>query len=190
MPSSDPASPTAAPMGVPVYDGGWAVRYVRHLAHAPEKVWRALTESHHLEHWMPADIVGERRAGARIELPFWADTVEKYELEDPVLTGEIRVWDPPRTFEWTWDTDLLRWELEPDGDGTRHTFTTWLGDVEPEATANTGAGYHVCLDQLADLLELGVEAMAARSTAEVDEAVVDAWQERYAEAIEAAAPEG
>ena len=107
---------------------GLSVRYVRRFRHPPERVWQALTESDHLRHWMPCDIVGERRAGATIELPFWPDHVSKYDIETPTLHGEIRVFQPPAVFEWTWDTDVLRWELAPDGDGTVLTFTTLLGD--------------------------------------------------------------
>ncbi len=112
-------------------DGRVGLRFVRHLAHPPEKVWRAITESEHLQHWMPCDIVGERRAGATVELPFWPAHVEAYDIEDPILAGEIRVWDPPSVFEWTWASDLLRWELVPDGDGTVLTLTTWFGDAGP-----------------------------------------------------------
>ena len=170
------------PMGVPVYDDGrLAVRYQRRLAHPPEKVWRALTESEHLQHWMPCDIVGERRAGAAIELAFWPTAVERYEIEDPVLHGEIRVWDPPNVFEWSWDTDLLRWELEPDGEHTVLTFTTWFGETDPGVLSGAGAGYHLCLDQLIDLLDTG-------SVADLDDAVVAAWVERYSEAVRSATP--
>lgn len=34
------------------------VRYTRHLPHPPEKVWRALTEPEHLEHWFPTTMEG------------------------------------------------------------------------------------------------------------------------------------
>jgi uncharacterized protein YndB with AHSA1/START domain len=67
----------------------WVLRYERVLRHAPEKVWAALTESEHLRHWMPCDIVGERREGADLELPFWPAQVERYAIEDPVLYGKI-----------------------------------------------------------------------------------------------------
>jgi uncharacterized protein YndB with AHSA1/START domain len=104
------------------------VRFERHFNHDRAKVWRALTESEHLTSWMPCDIVGERRAGARIELPFWPDHVEKYGLDAAPLHGEIRVWDPPSVFEWTWETDVLRWGLTPENGGTNLRFTTWLAD--------------------------------------------------------------
>ena len=131
---------------------GWSVRFERRLNHRPEKVWSALTESEHLQHWMPCDLVGERRAGAVIALPFWPAFVTKYAIETPTLTGTIRVWDPPNIFEWTWDTDVLRFELTPTDFGTLLVFTTQLtGDHE--GTAKTAAGYHACLGNLSDLLD-------------------------------------
>lgn len=129
-------------------DGGeWSLRFERRLPHPPDKVWRAITESAHLEHWLPADIVGERRAGASIRLPFWPQHQERYGSELPVLDGRILVWDPPSVFEWTWDVDRLRFELEPAAGGTLLRFTTWLHDP---GTPNEGtaAGYHVCFDLL------------------------------------------
>jgi uncharacterized protein YndB with AHSA1/START domain len=93
-------------------DERWGLRYERLLRDPPEKVWAGLTESEHLRHWMPCDIVGERKEGADIELPFWPAQVERYAIEESVLYGKILVWDPYEAFEWTWDTDVLRWELE------------------------------------------------------------------------------
>jgi hypothetical protein len=57
-------------------------------------------------------------------------------------------------FEWTWHTDLLRWELAPEGEGTRLTLTTWLGAMGP-GTAKVAAGYHACLANLEQLLDTG-----------------------------------
>lgn len=166
-------------MGEVLRDGDrTGLRYERRLAHPAEKVWRAITESEHLRHWFPADIVGERRAGAGVSMPFWPESVEHgaaeleaagIDLDDPVLPGEIRTWEPTRLFELVWgdsegDSDLLRFELEPDGDGTRLVFTTWLGEPGPAGHAGTGAGYHVCLDELEALLDTG----RATPPAEVD----------------------
>ena len=140
---------------------GWTVVFVRRLAHRPDKVWRALTESEHLQHWMPCDIVGERREGATIELPFWPAHNDKYGPDLPTLAGVIRVWDPPRVLEWTWDTDVLRFELEPTDDGTTLTFTTRLSP-DDQGAANTAAGYHACLDNLVELLDTGAAPAARR----------------------------
>jgi uncharacterized protein YndB with AHSA1/START domain len=170
------------PLAVPQRTAdGWIVRFERRLAHPREKVWRALTESEHLAHWLPCDIVGERRAGAAIELPFWPAHVERYDLGDDIsrLTGEIRVWDPPSVFEWTWDTDILRWELTDLGDVTLLTFTTWLAPDDSGA-AKTAAGYHACLDQLQELLDTGttVEPLV--------DGDVTPLEVRYKQAVEAA----
>lgn len=130
------------------------LQFVRHLDHPVEKVWRAITEREHLRAWLPCDIIGERRAGAPLQLPFWPEVLEKHGFDDPGLTGAVTVWDAPRVFEWTWDTDVVRFELEPDGDGTVLTLTTWLSGKDA-GTANTAAGYHVCLDHLAEVLDTG-----------------------------------
>jgi len=152
------------------------LRYERHLGHAPERVWRALTESDDLAHWFPADILGERRVGAPLRFRFWPQAVEQagaemeqvgVDLDDPELPGELLVWDPPHVFELTWDTERLRWELEPDGDGTRLVLVTWvLGDQGPRGIAGTAAGYHVCLDQLEELLDVGTSTPAGREAIE------------------------
>jgi uncharacterized protein YndB with AHSA1/START domain len=164
------------PMGSAVKDDGrWVLRYERSLRHPPEKVWRALTESEHLRHWMPTDIVGERATGASIELPFWPAQVERYSIDPAVLYGEIRVWDPPSVFEWTWDTDVLRWELEPTERGTLLRLTTWLGPSDA-GVANTSAGYHICLDQLKELLDTG-------DVGPLEDADVAVWERRYGEAV-------
>ena len=162
------------PLGELLPDGG--LRYLRHLAHPPESVWRALTEPDHLRHWFPADIVGERRAGAALELPFWPAQVERYGIEQPVTHGQLLAWEPPRLLELTWETDRLRFELAPEAAGTQLTFTTWLGDTSPQGIANAGAGWHVCLDQLLTLLDTG-------RTDPLEDAAVATWEQRYAAAL-------
>lgn len=83
-------------------------------------------------------------------------------------------------FEWSWDTDRLRWELAADGDDTILTLTVWIGEPQKHGadggspddatgTASAAAGYHVCLDHLQALLddaeplvEAGVGGLQAR----------------------------
>ncbi len=99
-------------MGEVLHDGvRIGLRYVRRFDHPVERVWSAITESEQLRFWMPCDIVGERRAGADIKLPFWPAAVEKYQLEETALSGRIEVWDPPTVFQWSWSGDILRFEL-------------------------------------------------------------------------------
>lgn len=122
-------------------DRGWQLRFERRLPHPPAKVWRALTEPEHLAAWFPTTIEGERRAGAPLRFTF--------PMEDsPVLEGEMLTYDPPSVLEFRWDTDLVRFELRPDGaDGCRLTFTTVIDEVGTGARDATG--WDVCLDVLA-----------------------------------------
>ena len=177
-----------APLGEVLRDGERrGLRFVRHLAHPPETVWRAITESEQLRHWLPCDIVGERREGAALVLPFWPVHVQRYAIpaDQAELTGEIRVWDPPHVFEWTWDVDVLRFELAPSGAETRLVFTTWIGKSEDHdyPPASTAAGYHVCLDQLVELVGTGSVRVGL-----VDRPTKD-WEQRYAAVVgEGASP--
>lgn len=140
-------------LGEIVHDGDTVgLRYERDLGHAPERVWRALTESDQLQHWLPTDIIGERRQGATLSLPFWPAVVAKYDIADHTMTGRILTWDPPRTFSWMWDRDTLTFELHPTDNGTRLVFTTWVVDTTA-GVHKTAAGYHLCLDQLIALLD-------------------------------------
>ncbi|MCM0641512.1 SRPBCC domain-containing protein [Cellulomonas wangsupingiae] len=154
------------------------LRFVRTFPHPRETVWAALTESRHLRHWFPADLVGERHPGAPLRLPFWPEHVTRYGIAEPVVEGTVEAWEPPSRASWTWGGDLLLFELEEDGDGTRLTFTTWLARASGEDAASTAAGYHLCLDLLEDLL-----AGAPRPTAGIPDDAEAAMRARYRGAV-------
>jgi uncharacterized protein YndB with AHSA1/START domain len=122
-------------------EGRWELRFVRRLAHPPEKVWRAITEPEHLAAWFPFDIEGERKAGAPLRFVF-------REGEGPPFEGEMIACDPPSVMELSWDQDeRVRMELEPDGDaGTVLTFVNTFDELGK--AARDGAGWHACLDLL------------------------------------------
>ena len=73
-------------------EGRWILRLTRQLPHAPEKVWRALTEPEHLMNWFPSDIEGERAEGAKLRFVF-------REGEGPTMDGEMLAFDPPSLME-------------------------------------------------------------------------------------------
>jgi uncharacterized protein YndB with AHSA1/START domain len=120
-------------------DGRFFLRFERFYRHPCETVWRALIEPDSLAEWFPAAIEGERRAGAELRFVFGAG-------EGPVLTGTVRVFEPPRLLEYTWDSDILRWELTPTATGTTLVFTTSVG--QRSVAARDAAGWHGCLDNL------------------------------------------
>jgi uncharacterized protein YndB with AHSA1/START domain len=144
------------------HDGGRAIlRFERRLSHPPDKVWRALTDNEELAYWFPAQIEGDRAPGARLRFVFTAEAagpeVQKYfEEEAPfkpptademtITEGEIRIYDPPRAFEYSWGSDILRFELQPAGEGTLLVFTHSFDD---ESKAARGAsGWDLSFDSL------------------------------------------
>jgi uncharacterized protein YndB with AHSA1/START domain len=117
----------------------WQLTFVRPLAHPPEKVWRAVTEPEHLAAWFPADIEGERVAGAHLRFVFRQN-------EGPDQRGELLTYDPPKLLEFTWGAEHFRLSLEPDGGGTVLTFVNTFDQLGK--AARDAAGWHACLDVL------------------------------------------
>jgi uncharacterized protein YndB with AHSA1/START domain len=111
-------------------DGRAVLRMERWLKHPPEKVWRAVTEPDRLAAWFPGKITPELRVGGGVDFGSDGD-------------GTITDLDPPRLIAYTWGPDHLRWELHPDGAGTRlvllHSFDDRAG------AASFGAGWHTCI---------------------------------------------
>jgi uncharacterized protein YndB with AHSA1/START domain len=132
-----------ADLGTLAQEGGrWTLSFTRRLHHPPEKVWRAVTEPEHLAAWFPQEIVGERRAGARLR--FVSSGTDAFD-------GEMLVFDPPSVMELTWGADRLRISLQPSGAGTLLTLTDTFGELGK--AARDAAGWHECLDRLACELE-------------------------------------
>ena len=60
--------------------------------------------------------------------------------------GELLACHPPSLLEFRWGPDVLRLELQADGEGTVLTLLDTL--EEGGKAARDGAGWHVCLDRL------------------------------------------
>ncbi|MFC3994389.1 SRPBCC family protein [Nocardiopsis sediminis] len=133
-------------------DGRIELRFERRLGHPPAKVWRAITEPGELRHWFAQILDYDRfrfdlRAGAEIAFtpaPEFADL--------GTGRGTITRVDPPRLLEYTWDTETLLWELEPQGEAAcLLVFTTTFRDRG--SAAALGAGWHTGLDLLTRRLD-------------------------------------
>jgi uncharacterized protein YndB with AHSA1/START domain len=132
-----------------ILEAGPRLRFTRHLAHPPEKVWRAVTEPEHLEHWFPDTIVVERwEVGA----PLHFEHPGVYSFE-----GEVLALEPGTMWAIRWGTDEIRVELEPDGEGTKLTLLDTFDEYGK--AARDAAGWHACLDQLEQ--ELGEQVRVA-----------------------------
>ena len=148
-------------------NGEPVLRFERRLRHAPEKVWRAVSDPAEMAHWFPAAVEAELRPGAPMRFTFPQEAVV-----DGSWDGEILEVDPPKVYMFRWNQDVLRFELIPDGSGCLLVFTQTIGggQIGRLGAGRTAAGWDSCLD-----------ALAARLSGEVA-APVDDWlvrMERY-----------
>jgi uncharacterized protein YndB with AHSA1/START domain len=121
-----------------------AVRLERDLTDPVPVVWRALTDRDELRAWFPCDVLvdGSRwEVGASITFTFAPE-------HDMTLTGEVLEVEEPRLLAFTWGDDTLRFELSPQGSGTRLVL---IDELPANAAARNAAGWEVCLDRLAGL---------------------------------------
>ncbi len=135
----------------------WTLVLVRELRHPPEKVWRALTDPEHLRQWAPFDA---DKSLAMVG-PVTLTTVGA--PQPHVSETEVTRADAPKVLEFAWGGGNVRWQLEPVGQGTR--LTLWA-NIDRRYISMGAAGWHICLDVLARLLDgeplgrmAGVEVM-------------------------------
>jgi uncharacterized protein YndB with AHSA1/START domain len=125
------------------------LRYERHLAHPPERVWRAITDDADLAAWFPTTIEGPRRDGAPLRFSFRQGEADPF-------GGEMLAFVPPTLMELRWADDVLRFELESesesaDGRGEGSTGCILRLSVtftEFGKAARDAAGWHLCLERL------------------------------------------
>jgi uncharacterized protein YndB with AHSA1/START domain len=121
------------------------LRFARRLAHPPDRVWRAITEPDELAAWFPDTIVvGEWAVGASLRFEPAPGMGEGFD-------GEVLAYEPPRLVEFSWGTDVIRNEIEPDAQGSLLTLVDTIDSLGK--AARDGAGWHVCLDQLEHRLD-------------------------------------
>jgi uncharacterized protein YndB with AHSA1/START domain len=126
-------------------DGPWTLVFVRYLNHRPAQVWAALTEPDQLREWAPFNADRSLASIGRATL-----TVVDGETEVR-LDGAVRRAEEPTLLEYVWGDELLRWELSPTDTGTQLTLhhTT----ARRSGVPMMAAGWHLCLDVMAHLLD-------------------------------------
>jgi uncharacterized protein YndB with AHSA1/START domain len=144
MSSREQYTPGAA-SGAEIQKDGekWTLVLVRNLAHPPAKVWKALTDPEHLREWAPFD--SDRNLGT-------VGTAKLTTVGAPslhVTETQVKRADAPKVLEFTWGGQDIRWELEPEGAGTR--LTLWH-NIDRRFIAMGAAGWHICFDVLDRLL--------------------------------------
>jgi uncharacterized protein YndB with AHSA1/START domain len=139
------AETETAELGVLEREGDLAVlRYQRHLTQPRDVVWRAMTEPAQLASWFPTTIEGEQAPGASLRFGFRGVNMEQ-------MVGEMLAFDPPRLLEMRWGDDIVRFELSDEGTGTLLDLVVRFSEFGK--AARDGAGWHVCLDRLALVLD-------------------------------------
>lgn len=122
----------------------WTLVLVRDLHHPPDKVWRALTDPSELRQWAPYEADRSMAAaGATVKLTTVGAPKEH------ITETVIKRADAPKVLEFTWGGGDMRWQLAPEGGGTR--LTLWA-QIDRRYIAMGAAGWHVCIDVLDRLL--------------------------------------
>jgi uncharacterized protein YndB with AHSA1/START domain len=111
-----------------------ALRFERRLSHSVERVWRAIADPAELGLWFVAPVEWTPEAGETFTSPAAPGS------------GQISELDPPRLIAWSWEGQLFRFELRPDGDGCMLVFTHVFD--EPALGAEQAAGWEVYLNRL------------------------------------------
>lgn len=141
MNNSAPYSPGPAVGAVVQKDGDrWTLAIVRELRHSPENVWQALTEPDELKEWSPFDAdknLGQ--TGVTVKL-----TTVGAPGQNPAETTVTQA-IPPKLLIFKWGDNDVRWELEPQGSGTRLSLWT---NIPKNFVSMGAAGWHICLDVL------------------------------------------
>ncbi len=123
----------------------WTLVLVRDIPHAPEEVWKALTDTERLREWSPFD--SDRNLGV-----LGAAKLSTVGAPAPHLTEtQVRRADASRALEYGWGGADLRWALEPLGDGSS-TRLTLCHDIDRRFISMGAAGWHICFDVLEKLL--------------------------------------
>lgn len=127
-------------------DGRCALRFERRLAHPAAKVWTAITTIDHLREWFVQILDYDRMQfdlapGAAVTFP------AKAEHGGTIGHGTVTRFDPPKVVEYTWDSEVLRFELEADGHSSCRLIFTNIFD-DRGAAAALGSGWLRGLDLL------------------------------------------
>ncbi len=135
-------------------------RYARPL----EKVWAALTVPERISDWFATTRIDQVGVGGTMDLDF--------KDENYRATGRIVICEPMKTFAWEWseldgsNTSLVRYDLEPDGDGCRLTLTH--SGVKRSEASDVGPGWHAhlqAIEDAADRIETPWSTVKARAKA-------------------------
>ena len=122
----------------------WTLVLARELRHTPDKVWQALTDPAQLREWAPFD------ADQSLATPGNKVVLNTVGAPTPMVSETVvTIAKPNELLEYDWGGNLIRWQLEPLGGGTR--LTLWH-NIDKRFIAMGAAGWHLCFDVMDYLL--------------------------------------
>ena len=138
--------------------------------HPPAEIWRMLTDPAKLPEWLAPGRI-EPRVGGAARLDF-ADS-------GTVIDSQVSAYDEGRLLEYSWSSPgeplrPVRWELAPDGAGTRLTLTLKTPAGEDPGRACAGWEAHL------EMLEAALEGVPIKFPFERFKAARDAYREKVA----------
>jgi uncharacterized protein YndB with AHSA1/START domain len=150
--SQEPTTQAQLPAGLePVTleaaGGQWQLVIDRVVAHPPSRVWTALTDPQDLAQWGPFD------AGRPLTSTGPVQLTTRHAGEAQPSDEEVRAVEPGRLLEYSWGSNILRWEVHPHEDGSRLVLCHRFAD-RSEAPSYA-AGWQLCLRSLNELLADG-----------------------------------
>ncbi|WP_103110827.1 SRPBCC family protein [Brevibacillus reuszeri] len=129
--------------GIQKTDEGFTARFDRHLKHSVESVWAYLTENEKLATWFSELSVDDLREGGSI----------KFDMQDGTFEEMmITALETCSVLEYTWGEDLVHFELYPEAEGCLLVLKEYITKLTSH-TPRDLAGWHVCLDVIAALLD-------------------------------------
>lgn len=146
-------------------ENGYTATFERHLLHSVEQVWPMLTENEKLKEWFSELSVDDLREGGVIKFDMQDGTFEEMEI----LELEVNA-----ILEFTWDKDIVRFELYPESEGCRLVLIEKISNIT-DHTPRDLAGWHVCLDVIQALLD--------ENTIESRKAEWEKWYPKYVQAL-------
>lgn len=106
------------------------------------KVWEMLTDNDQLVKWFSELKIQELAEGGKLLFDMGDGSYEEMTIT------EVKI---PTVWEFTWDENLVRFNLSENPTGTHLVLKEYIKEVT-EHTARDIAGWHVCLDVIGMLL--------------------------------------
>lgn len=122
----------------------WELIVRRQLDHPCEEVWNALTQSDELAKWGPFRPSRNLTEVGAVQLTHMNNP------QEDARQGFVLALNPPNLLIFQWGDDILRWELQQDGQSTQLTLFHKFSDRR--MAPSYAAGWHLCLRGLTGTL--------------------------------------